>query len=151
MFSSLIEWPCIFRLVKVPSISIKDGGILKEIGLPTTQVENCKEPNNSEWQWANLNLVKETRTQAQPRMASYQQWVARYFNSWVKSKAFRLWDLVLRKVKVFKPTQQEQIVSKLGGPLLSQSTSTRAYKLEDLNGSEIPWTWNARNLHIYYQ
>ena len=42
-------------------------------------------------------------------MAAYKQKAARYYNSRVKSKTFRAGDLVLRRVAVSQPQNQEKL------------------------------------------
>ena len=48
-----------------------------EIGLPSSRVEQYHEPDNSESRRADLDLLPELRNEAQIRMASYRQRVAR--------------------------------------------------------------------------
>ena len=54
------------------------------------------EQRNSQDLKANLDLLEEKWETTQVRMAAYKQKVARYYNSRVKSKAFRAGNLVLR-------------------------------------------------------
>ena len=80
-----------------------------EIGLPSTRVEQYREPDNSECRRADLDLLSELRREAQLRMAFYRQKVARYYNAKVKLKLFRPGDLVLRKAEVSKPLDREKL------------------------------------------
>ena len=45
-----------------------------------------------------LDMLEEKRKKAQMRVAVYQQRAARYYNSRVRERTFRVGDLVLRKV-----------------------------------------------------
>ena len=54
------------------------------------------EQRNSQDLKANLDLLEEKRKTTQVQMAAYKQKVVRYYNSRVKSKAFRVGDLVLQ-------------------------------------------------------
>ena len=45
-----------------------------------------------------LDMLEERREKAQMRVAVYQQRAARYYNSRVRERMFRVGDLVLRKV-----------------------------------------------------
>ena len=58
------------------------------------------EQRNSQDLKANLDLLEERWETAQVWMAAYKQKVARYYNSRVKSKAFKVGDLVLRRAAV---------------------------------------------------
>lgn len=69
-----------------------------EIGMATHRVEVFQAEANDDQMNLNLDLVDERRDQAQLHNASYQQCVARYYNSRVKHRAFQVGDLVLRKV-----------------------------------------------------
>ena len=66
-----------------------------ELKLPSVRVVAFDEQRNSQDLKANLDLLEEKRETAQVRMVAYKQKVARYYNSWVKSKAFKAGDLVL--------------------------------------------------------
>ena len=46
----------------------------------------------------NLDLLEAKRERAQLRLATYQQRAARYYNSRVRERRFRVGELVLRKV-----------------------------------------------------
>ena len=70
--------------------------ILIELKLSSARVVAFDEQCNSQDLKANLDLLEEKWETVQVRMAAYKQKVARYYNSWVKSKAFRAGDLVLR-------------------------------------------------------
>ena len=73
-----------------------------EIGLLSMRVEQYVEPSNSDCRRADLDLLPKVRQQAQIRMATYRQRVARYYNIRVKPKVFHPGDLVLRKAEVLK-------------------------------------------------
>ena len=130
-----------------------------EIGLPSTRVEQYNESNNSECQRANLDLLPELRHEAQLRMATYRQKIARYYNTKVKPKIFWAGDLVLRKVKILKPLDQGKLslnwegLYKISAQIgcLSATLRSGTYQLETLGGSAILRIWNADNLKLYYQ
>ena len=70
--------------------------ILIKLKLPSVRVVPFDEQCNSRDLKANLDLLEEKRKTAHVRMAAYKQKEARYYNSRVKSKAFRVGDLVLQ-------------------------------------------------------
>ena len=67
-----------------------------ELKLLSERVVAFNEQRNPQDLKANFDLLKEKRKTAQVRMVAYKQKVARYYNSWIKSKVFRVEDLVLR-------------------------------------------------------
>ena len=69
--------------------------ISMEIGLPSFRVKNYDDEANVERLHANLDLLKEVREKIRIRMAVYQQKMARYYNSHVRNKKFKIDDLVL--------------------------------------------------------
>ena len=116
------------------------------------RVQHYEEPSNSDRRKADLDLLPETRSTAEVRMAAYRQKVARYYDRRVKMKVFRPGDLVLRKAEVSKPTEQGKLSPNWEGPYkVTETLRPGAYKLEYLDGTAIPRTWNADNLKMYYQ
>ena len=77
-------------------------------------------------------------------MTSYQQKVAWYYSSRVKSKIFWVGDLVLRRAEISNPTEQGKLFP-------NWEDSYRIYKIENLDDTEIPRMWNINNLWMYYQ
>lgn len=77
-----------------------------EIGLPSLKDVEYNKDTNSKWLQVNLYLLKKSREWVSMRMASYSQRVAKYYNSQVKTKEFRVGDLILQQAKVFQPTEQ---------------------------------------------
>ncbi|XP_073105205.1 uncharacterized protein [Elaeis guineensis] len=123
-----------------------------EIGLPSTRVEQYCEPGNSECRRADLDLLPELQREAQLRMASYRQRVARYYNTKVRLKSLRSGDLILRNAEVSKSQDQEKLSPNWEGPYkIADTCRSGAYQLEILKGTAIPRTWNADNLKLYYQ
>ena len=45
-----------------------------------------------------LDLLEEVRTTAEQRLAQYQDLMAKYYNSRIKHRDFKVEDLILRKV-----------------------------------------------------
>ena len=92
------------------------------------------------------------RSTVEVRTTTYQQKVTRYYDRRVKKKVFRPGDLVLHKAEVSKPTEQGKLSPNWEGPYRAAETlRPGAYKLEYLDGTVVPRTWNADNLKVYYQ
>ena len=116
------------------------------------RIQHYEEPSNSDRRKADLDFLLEVRSTAEVRMASYQQKVARYYDRKVKKKIFRPEDLVLWKAEVSKPTEQGKLSPNWEGPYrVTETLRLGAYKLEYLDGTVVPQTWNADSLKVYYQ
>ena len=81
-----------------------------EVGLPNLWTENFAEEGNFELLRENIDMIEEARDKARQRVATYQQRVARYYNSRTKMKSFRPRDLVLRRVEVSRPLEQGKLM-----------------------------------------
>ena len=104
--------------------------ILIEIGLSTLRTENFEEEANSEQLRANVGLLEETQEWAQQRLVAYEQKVARYNNSRMKTKIFRLGDLVLHHAEVSQSQGQGKLTPNWEGPYQVVKAFNRgAYRL----------------------
>ena len=123
-----------------------------ELGLPSPRVAAHRPEANSEQLRGNLDLLEEAREMAQVRMAMYQRRVARYYNSKVRPKLFRIGDLVLRRAKASQPAEGGKLAPNWEGPYRVRWVNRPgSYQLEALDGREIPRSWNSANLRMYYQ
>ena len=85
-------------------------------------------------------------------MVAYKQKAARYYNSRVKSKAFRAGDLVLRRATISQPQNQEKLAPNWEGPYeVKEVVWPGTYYLKELGGADLPRSWNSKNLRMYYQ
>lgn len=122
-----------------------------EIGLPLPRVEHYDANSNSSQLSNNLDLIEEAREAARVRMARYQHKTAQYYNSRVKAKLFKAGDLVLRGAEASQPAEQGKLAPNWKGPYrIAQVQRPGAYKLESLEGTLIPRSWNSENLRMYY-
>ena len=127
--------------------------ILAEIGLISYRVDNHNEARNGETLCLQLDLIDEVKAIAEQRFARYQDRMAKYYNSRVRHRDFKVGDLVLRKVMgaARDPTQ-----GKLGpnweGPYRITSWQRRGiFHLETMDGQKLPYPWNIEHLRKYYQ
>lgn len=67
-----------------------------KIRISLLRAEEYNKDTNSEWFWANLDFLEESREQAIIRMAAYRQKVAKYYIVRIKAKEFRVGDFVLQ-------------------------------------------------------
>ena len=98
-------------------------------------------------------MTDELREAAVVCITSYQQRLTNIYNKHVNSRAFRVGDLVLRRVfenKVnlvagkFQPNWE-------GPYMIVKVGVAESYTLNKLDGTPIPKMWNAMHLKRYYQ
>jgi len=120
-----------------------------EVEMISMRVEDFSEATSEEGRLYQLDTIEELREKARIR-ESVQKWriEAKYLSK-VHAKEFKERDLVLRKAG------EANINNKLAlqwiGPYRIREVLGRgAYKLEALDGGEVPRTWNVANLRFYY-
>lgn len=118
----------------------------------THRVEVFQVEANDDQMNLNLDLVDERRDHAPLRNASYQQRVARYYNSRVKHLAFQVSDLVLCKVMLVtrKPSNGSLGPTWEGPYCVFEVVHSGTYRLKDLKGANLPHPWDAEHLKKYY-
>ncbi|KAL5857279.1 hypothetical protein ACOSQ3_004737 [Xanthoceras sorbifolium] len=88
----------------------------------------------------NLDLIKERREAARPRIVVYQQRVARYYNRKVKIRPFKKGDLVSRLLLLGARNLQEGAL----GPnwerpyIIDEDLENSAYHLVNVHGARVP-------------
>ncbi|KAK1396934.1 hypothetical protein POM88_006797 [Heracleum sosnowskyi] len=98
-----------------------------------------------------LDLIDEVRDEAHARNVEYQKRTSFHYNRKVKERFFRQGDLVLKKIEASGVGEKGKLAPNWEGPYRVKKTLGRgAYKLETLNETEVPHTWHASNLKIYY-
>ena len=123
-----------------------------EIGVPTLRTKIPKKAN-IEVISKDLDTVDELCEVTAVRMASYHQRMTNLYNMHVKPRAFRVKDLILRKVfentadptvgKIQPNWEEPYTIVKVG--------VVRSYALDKLNGTPKPKMGNAMHLKRYYQ
>ncbi|KAL0312778.1 UNVERIFIED_CONTAM: hypothetical protein Sradi_5677100 [Sesamum radiatum] len=97
----------------------------------------------------NLDFVNEAREMATARATMYKARMAKAYNARVKPRNFQLGDLVLRKVEASDPIGK--LDPKWEGPYkVVEIMNGGAYKLQQMDGKNVPRTWNVANLKKYY-
>jgi hypothetical protein len=95
------------------------------------------------------DTIEETRLQALDHINKYQAETIKWRDRKVKLKNIKPGHLVLRRVA--NPDTVGKLQLKWEGPLLLISLSSPgSYRLKDLNGNDIPRSWNADELRRYY-
>ncbi|XP_072088071.1 uncharacterized protein [Arachis hypogaea] len=101
---------------------------------------------------AERDLIDEVRIIAHIRELALKQRISLRYNHGVIRREFVPNDPVLRRNDVDAPTMGERkLTPNWEGPYRIKAVIGKgAYKLERLNGKEIPRTWNAANLRRYH-
>ncbi|XP_073099132.1 uncharacterized protein [Elaeis guineensis] len=123
-----------------------------EIGVPSARIENYDEQTNLEKLHANLDQLEEVRERAHVWMAAYQHKIARYYNFRVRSKIFRVGDLIFRKAEVSQPGERGKLAPNWENPyIVDEIIKLGTYRLKQLDGTALSQPWNSENLRIYFQ
>ncbi|XP_012835110.1 PREDICTED: uncharacterized protein LOC105955856 [Erythranthe guttata] len=120
-----------------------------EIGQPSWRISNYSIQHNDLAIRASLDLVDEVREGATMRMEAYKARMARAYNQRVKPRSFQVGDLVLRRVGISKAVGK--LDPKWEGPYkVTQVVNAGAYRLQHMDGNQVPRTWNIGNLKKYF-
>ncbi|CAA0817150.1 Unknown protein [Striga hermonthica] len=110
-----------------------------EIGIPSPRVETFEVEKNTKGLRCNHDLIVKHRERARIRMAAYQQRVAKYYNSRVRSRYYRPGELVLRKAQFNYQERHNKLSPNWDDPYrVRAAVKEGTYKLEDLDGKPIP-------------
>nr|XP_025635645.1 uncharacterized protein LOC112729699 [Arachis hypogaea] len=98
------------------------------------------------------DLIDEVREMAYLTETALKQRMALRYNTKVLKREFGPNDLVLRRNDIGPPTPGEgKLAANWEGPYrIKKEVGRGAFKLERLDGREIPRTWNANNLRRFY-
>ena len=123
-----------------------------EVGLPTLRSELCDQGLNDLNVARELDFAEERRETAAIRLAAYQQQLARGYNQKVKARRFAVGELVLKKTLPGDRNPNEgKLAPNWQGPYKVLSKAGRAaYRLEDMEGKELPRPWNTMHLKKFY-
>ena len=120
-----------------------------ELQFGSTRVRNHNEEQSDNTQLEDLDRLEEARDLATIQSARYLQGLRRYHDRNVRSRAFSIGDLVLRKVQ-----QRKHKLSPLweGPYIISESTRPGAYKLKNQEGTPVypNNSWNIDQLRHFF-
>ncbi|KAL0373494.1 UNVERIFIED_CONTAM: hypothetical protein Sradi_3265100 [Sesamum radiatum] len=120
-----------------------------EIGKLSWRVKHYDSKSNTQGMRMNLDLVEEAREKVVVRVAMYKARMAKAYNARVRPRNFQVGDLVMRKAEASGPIGK--LNPKWESPYkVVEIANTGAYKLQKLDGKNIPHTWNIANLKNYY-
>ena len=123
-----------------------------KIGMSTLRIE-VPGMANTEAISKDLDMVDELREAAAIHITSYQQRMENLYNKHIKPRAFRVGDLVLRKVfeNTVDPTTGKCQPNWEGPYVIVRVEPAGSYALNKLDGAPVPRMWNAMHLKMYYQ
>ncbi|XP_074362244.1 uncharacterized protein LOC141702482 [Apium graveolens] len=122
-----------------------------EITHGSPRVEAYEPETNEEGMRLALDLIDEVRDEANARNAEYQRRASLYYNGRVEERFFEQGDLVLRKIVVSGFGERGKLAPNWEEPYTVRKTLGQgSYKLETLNGNEVPRSWHASNLKVYF-
>ncbi|KAL0355699.1 UNVERIFIED_CONTAM: hypothetical protein Sradi_4016800 [Sesamum radiatum] len=120
-----------------------------EKGELSWRVKHYNSNSNEQGLRMNLDLVEEARERVAVQAAMYKARMAKAYNARVRSRSFQVGDLVIRKAEASGPIGKSD--PKWESPYkVVEIMNARAYKLQKLDGKNIPRTWNIANLKKYY-
>ncbi|KAL0373588.1 UNVERIFIED_CONTAM: hypothetical protein Sradi_3274500 [Sesamum radiatum] len=97
----------------------------------------------------NLDLIEKARGKAAVQVAMYKARMAKAYNARVRPRNFQVGDLVMRKAEASGPIGK--LDPKWEGPYkVMEIVNAGAYRLQHLNGKNVPRTWNIVNFKKYY-
>jgi hypothetical protein len=95
------------------------------------------------------DTIEGTRLQAVDHINKYQAKTVKWHDRKVRLKNIKPGHLVLRRVANLDTVRKLQL--KWEGPFLVVSSSrSGSYRLKDMDGNDIPRSWNADELQRYY-
>jgi hypothetical protein len=123
-----------------------------EVNIPSLRRQLFQAEENSDAVRKELDLLPEKRAAAAVHTLIYQQKMRRAFARKIRPRRFSAGDLVLRKMSVSDP---KGAIGKMSpnweGPyLIYEDLGNGAYHLQTIDGADIPRSWNAGNLLLYY-
>ncbi|KAL0408327.1 UNVERIFIED_CONTAM: Gag-Pol polyprotein [Sesamum radiatum] len=119
-----------------------------EIGEETQRVSQY-ETNNQTERAFDLTTIEEKRDATYARILHHKGLMMRSYNQKVKPRHFQVGDLVLKKVEVSKHVGK--LDSGWEGPFkVVKIKKQGTYKLQDLEGKDLPRPWNVHNLKKFY-
>ncbi|XP_072078031.1 uncharacterized protein [Arachis hypogaea] len=99
-----------------------------------------------------LDLIEELRSSAAIKHLAMQQHIAQRYNQRLQPRSFQVHDLVLRKTEqARKPPAHGKLAANWEGPYrVTEIIGNGAYRLQTLEGKDLPNTWNVSSLKLYY-
>ncbi|XP_072054170.1 uncharacterized protein [Arachis hypogaea] len=122
-----------------------------EVSVPTLRTELYDQTSNLQARTAELDLIEEERDISAIKQRARKQYLEQRHNRKVVPRSFNNGDLVLRRTeKARKPPAHGKLAANWEGPFrVLHNLGKGAYKLETLQGDQLPGTWNISSLRKY--
>ena len=121
-----------------------------ELVEPSLRMTLYDEVANRDTRALELEFIDETRGGARIRVMEYQRRIKKAFDKHVTTRCFQPGDLVLRKVSATGKPKGKLDPAWEGPYRVLCSYGIGAYKLERMQGGEVPRAWNAGHLRKFY-
>nr|GEX52410.1 reverse transcriptase domain-containing protein [Tanacetum cinerariifolium] len=122
-----------------------------EIGMPTYRTAAVDMVSNDEELRLNLDLLEERRKCAAICEANAKSKITKYYNARVRSVTFKPGDFVYRSNDANHAVAGGKLGPKWEGPYeVTEALGDGAYKLQSMDGTILPRTWNIANLKRCY-
>lgn len=119
------------------------------IGEPNIRTEMFSDNVNAADLRVNLDLLEELWEIAHLKEVACKQRAARNYNTKVVLRRMKEGDLVLKRV-MKSPTNGKLGPNWEGPYRIRTDIGKGSYRLEELNGRQVPRSWNAANLRFYF-
>jgi len=121
-----------------------------EIGEPSLRRELYDPTHNHQNMATHLDLLPELREKAQICNLAAKRRVARKYNTNLCPRSFAIGDLIWRMASSARKKDGKFSANWDGPYRIREDVGGGAYCLEHLSGEEIPKTWNASHLKLYF-
>ncbi|XP_076932556.1 uncharacterized protein LOC143598142 [Bidens hawaiensis] len=118
-----------------------------EIRLNSSRVRNINDEANNSKVFLNLNLLEEAREQAAIYEARYKKKLEAFYNTMVREEVFKPGDLVLKNNEARRQLNTRTLGPKWESPYaIKEAHRGGSYKLNDMEGKNVPCHWNDKHL-----
>ncbi|XP_074323762.1 uncharacterized protein LOC141660676 [Apium graveolens] len=115
------------------------------------RVQAFEPETNKEGTRLALDLIDEVKDEANAEITEHKKRASFHYDQRVNGRFFKKGDLVLRKVEASGIGERGKLMPNWEGPYRDKKTFSRgSYKIETLDDIDVPRTWHALNLKVYY-
>ncbi|GKA95096.1 reverse transcriptase domain-containing protein, partial [Tanacetum coccineum] len=122
-----------------------------EIGMPTHRTMMIREDENENKMRLNIDLLQERKEAVTIRESKYKTKMEQYYNQKVRPMSFKPGEYVFLRNEASRVEDQGKLGPKWEGPYrVTEAYQNGSYKLQTMEGKEVPRTWHAVNLRKCY-
>ncbi|XP_016192569.1 uncharacterized protein LOC107633457 [Arachis ipaensis] len=129
-----------------------DAMIPVEVSLQNTRTTNVNKSDHIKNRRTELDLIEENRDKSALHQLVAKRAITRKYNKKLKPRTFSEEDLVLRRIEdIRKPQGHGKLSTTWDYPFRIQKVIGKgAYKIQKLDGTILPNTWNTSSLKMYF-